>query len=242
MKLLSKVVFLLCLSVAMLDVNVASAASMLLKPDVALKKAFPDLSFDKINETDINGLYEVITGQNILYFYPEKDYLFVGEIYNKEKKPLSAETKRQLREHAMKLVKDLPLEKAVKIGTGKNTVIEFTDPDCPYCRKASEFLKKQRDLTRYIFFAPFAHPQAITKIHYILNAKDKGAAYEEMMSGKPAPQGAEYPDSIKSLAQEHIAQARKVGVQGTPTFFVNGQEVVGADEKRISELLRTGGK
>jgi thiol:disulfide interchange protein DsbC len=241
-KLFNKIVFLLCLAVAMFDVGTASAASMLVKPDVVLKKAFPDLSFDKINETDINGLYEVVTGQNVLYFYPEKEYLFIGEIYNKDKKPLSAETKRQLREQATKLVKDLPLEKAVKIGSGKNTVIEFTDPDCPYCRKASEFLKKQKDLTRYIFFAPFAHPQAITKIHYILNAKDKGAAYEEMMSGKPAPQRAEYPDSIKALAQEHIAQARKVGVQGTPTFFVNGQEVVGADEKRLSELLRNGGK
>jgi len=45
---------------------------------------------------------------------------------------------------------------------------------------------------------------------------------------------------VKSLAQEHLALARKVGVQGTPTFFVNGTEVVGADEKRIEALLTAG--
>jgi thiol:disulfide interchange protein DsbC len=33
----------------------------------------------------------------------------------------------------------LDLDKALRIGTGKTTVIEFTDPDCPYCRKAYQY-------------------------------------------------------------------------------------------------------
>ncbi|MBT0666229.1 DsbC family protein [Geobacter pelophilus] len=217
----------------------AVAAPLVVKPETVLRQAFPDLTFESIKETNIAGMYEVVSGQNVLYFFPEKEYLFVGEIYTKDRKTLSAERKKELKENTLKLVKSLPLEKAVKIGSGKNTVIEFTDPDCPYCRKASEFLKKRKDVTRYVFFAPFAHPQAITKIHHILNSKDKAAAYEDMMGGKPSPQGATYSDSVKSLAQEHIALARKLGVQGTPTFFVNGQEVVGADEKKIESLLGT---
>ena len=215
----------------------AGAAPLVAKPETALKKAFPDLAVDSIRETDLSGMYEVVSGQNVLYFFPEKEYLLVGEVYTKDRKPLSAETKKLLKENSLKLIKTLPLEKAVKIGSGKNTVIEFTDPDCPYCRKASEFLKKRKDVTRYIFFAPFAHPQAITKIHHILNSKDKAKAYEEMMGGKPAPQGETFSEAIKGLAQEHISLAKKVGVQGTPTFFVNGQEVVGADEKKIESLL-----
>ncbi|GAM09954.1 putative thiol:disulfide interchange protein DsbC [Geobacter sp. OR-1] len=215
----------------------AFAAPSVVKPDVALRQAFPDLNFESMKETSLPGMYEVVSGQNILYFFPEKEYLFVGEIYTKDRKALSAERKKELRENTLKLVKTLPLEKAVKVGTGKNTVIEFTDPDCPYCRKASAFLNKRKDVTRYIFFAPFAHPQAITKIHHILSAKDKAAAYEDMMAGKAAPQGATYSEAIQALAQEHIALARKVGVQGTPTFFINDQEVVGADEKKIEGIL-----
>lgn len=234
-KIMSMLIWMLIFTFNALTVT---AAPLAVKPDTSLRNAFPDISVDSIKETDIPGMYEVVTGQNVFYYFPEKEYLFVGEIYTKDRKTLSADRKRELREGMTKLVSTLPLEKAVKIGTGKSTVIEFTDPDCPYCRKASEFLKKRNDVTRYIFFAPFAHPQAITKIHHILNAKDKGAAYEEMMSGKPSPAGESYSEAIKSLAQEHISLAKKVGVQGTPTFFVNGQEVVGADEKKINEILK----
>ena len=35
----------------------------------------------------------------------------------------------------------LNLDKALKIGTGKTTIIEFTDPDCPYCRQLHGELK-----------------------------------------------------------------------------------------------------
>ncbi len=211
------------------------AASVVVKPETALRTAFPDLPVDSIKESGVSGMYEVLSGQNVYYFFPEKDYLFVGEIYNKERQSLTAIRKREL---SSTMVKSLPLEKAVKIGAGKQTVIEFTDPDCPYCRKASDFLRNRQDITRYVFFAPFAHPAAITKIHHILNSSNKEAAYEEMMKGGSPPAGSVYSDAVKTLAQEHIALARKAGVQGTPTFFINGQEVVGADEKKIEELLK----
>jgi thiol:disulfide interchange protein DsbC len=229
------IVMLFGLVALMTGVQHASAASLAVKPDAALRQAFPDLKPDSIRELDVPGLFEVVAGPNIYYFFPEKDYLFVGEIYTKDRQSLTAGRKREL---SAKLVKSLPLEKAVKIGSGKHTVIEFTDPDCPYCRKASDILRKKKDTTRYVFFTPLAHPQAITKIHYILNAKDKATAYEEMMRGENPPKNATYGEEIKSLAQEHINLAKKVGVQGTPTFFINGKEVVGADEKKIDELLK----
>jgi len=229
--------FLLCICLmAALSAESTFASSVVVKPETALRTAFPDLAIESVRETDVSGLYEVLSGPNVYYFFPEKDYLFVGEIFNKERQSLTATRKREL---ASKMVKSLPLEKGVKIGSGKHTVIEFTDPDCPYCRKASELLRKRQDVTRYVFFAPFAHPAAITKIHHILNSKNKAAAYEEMMKGGNPPPGAVYSEAVKSLAQEHIALARKAGVQGTPTFFINGQEVVGADEKKIEELLKT---
>jgi thiol:disulfide interchange protein DsbC len=227
---------LLILVMSLCTVSVFAAPSVV-KPEAVLKQAFPELNPDSIKPTDLPGMYEVVSGQNVFYFFPEKEYLFVGEIYTKDRKTLSAERKKELKENSAKLINTLPLDKAVKIGNGKHKVIEFTDPDCPYCRKASEFLKKRKDVTRYVFFAPFAHPQAITKIHHILNSKDKVAAYEDMMTGKPSPQGVTYSDAIKALAQEHTDYAKKVGVQGTPTFFVNGQEVVGADEKKIESIL-----
>lgn len=212
----------------------AYSASLVVKPDVAIKEAFPQVKVDSIRPTDVKGLFEVVSGQNVLYFYPEKDLLIVGEIYTKALRNLTAERKGEL---AAQKVKDLPLDKAVRIGNGKHVVIEFTDPDCPYCRKAAEFLKGRTDLTRYIFFAPFAHPAAAAKVEAILAAKDKAAAYEDAMAGKSLPE-TKVGEDIKALAQLQMNLARQMGVSGTPTFFIDGKQVVGADLKKIEELLK----
>jgi thiol:disulfide interchange protein DsbC len=181
-------------------------------------------------------LYEVVSGQNIFYYYPEKDLILTGEMIGKDLKSRTAERRGAL---ASRLVKDLPLDKAVKIGDGKTVVIEFTDPDCPYCRKASEYFTKRSDVTRYVFFAPLAHPAAITKIQYILGAKNKAEAYDAMMLGQEIPASAKpVTAAVKALAQEHLDWAKKVAIQGTPTFFIKGEQVVGADTKKIDELLK----
>ena len=105
-------------------------------------------------------------GPNIIYFHPEKDLLMFGEIWTKDGKNMTAEKKGQAR---FARLKDLPLDKAVKIGNGRNKVIEFTDPDCPYCRKASAFLKGRKDVTRYVFFFPLPiHKEAEAHARYVL--------------------------------------------------------------------------
>jgi len=225
----------MCLVLALASGCIAHSTPAVVNPDVSLRKAFPNLSFESIEKTDIKGMYEVVSGQNLFYYYPEKEYLLFGEIFTTTGKSLTGERKGEL---AAKLVKNLPLDKAVKSGNGKTEVIEFTDPDCPYCRKAYDFFKTRTDVTIYTFFAPFAHPGAITKVYYMLNADDKAKAYHEIFEGKSAEQpAAGYSDSIKKLAQEHLDLAKSLGVSGTPTFFINGKQVVGADFQKLEKLL-----
>jgi len=220
----------------MLALAAVSLAAPAVNPEAAFRSAFPQVPFDSMTPSEIPGVYEVVTGQNIFYYYPEKDLILTGEIVGKDLKSRTAERKGAL---ASKLVKDLPLDKAVKVGDGKHVVIEFTDPDCPYCRKASEYFSKRSDVTRYVFFTPLAHPAAITKIEYILAAENKAEAYDAMMFGQQIPASAKPASpAIKKLAQEHIALAKKLGIQGTPTFFVKGQQVVGADTQKLDELLK----
>ena len=71
----------------------------------------------------------------------------------------------------------LDLDKAVKVGSGHTMVIEFTDPDCPFCRKAEAYFRNKPGVTRYIFFIPLSsHPASKGKVQYILSAKDKARA------------------------------------------------------------------
>jgi thiol:disulfide interchange protein DsbC len=216
--------------------GISSAASDANKAEGSLRDAFPQVKFDTVSPSEIPGLYEVVAGQTIFYYYPDKELILTGEMVGKDLRSRTAEHRSAL---AAKLAKDLPLDKAVKIGDGKHKVIEFTDPDCPYCRRASEYFTKRTDVTRYIFFAPLAHPQAITKVEYILGAPNKAEAYEAMMLGQEIPASAKpVSDAVRELAQEHLALARRIGITGTPTFFIDGKQVVGADTTKFDELLK----
>lgn len=132
------------------------------------------------------------------------------------------------------------LEKAVKIGSGKIMVVEFTDPDCPFCRKAEAYFQKRTDVTRYIFFVPLkSHPDSKGKVQYILSAKDKAKAYREASSDgfdkKKLSQTT--PEGIK-LQKEHEEIARSNKMNATPTFVVYGRIVEGFDLKKLEPLLQ----
>lgn len=134
---------------------------------------------------------------------------------------------------------ELDFSKAIRIGSGPKTVVEFTDPDCPFCRKASKYFEGRPDVTRYVFFKPLArHPRAKEKARFILSMPDKARAYHEVMSGRmdAAPTLASTPEGIK-LLDEQLEIAKRVKVEATPTFFAYGRIIEGFDLKRIEEAL-----
>lgn len=135
---------------------------------------------------------------------------------------------------------DIDLSKAITIGSGPQTVIEFTDPDCPYCRKASKYFETRSDITRHVFFYPLPrHPKAKEKAQYALSQMDRSSAYREVMSGRM--------DSVAKITgttslgikqlEEHLDMAKKQKINSTPTFIVNGRIIVGFDQKKIEEAL-----
>lgn len=138
-------------------------------------------------------------------------------------------------------VSDLDVGKALKIGNGPKTVMEFTDPDCPFCRKASAYFQARHDVTRYVFFSPLAtHPHARQKVQYILSGNDSVQRYHLVMSGgvdRMDPAGLPINPQGRKRQEEQHAIARKVGVDGTPTFIIMGRIIEGFDLKKIEELL-----
>ena len=133
----------------------------------------------------------------------------------------------------------LELDKALKIGTGKTTVIEFTDPDCPYCRKAYQYFLTRPDVTLYIYFNPLSsHHDARQKALYILSADDRERAYAEVMSGLydsvPPPSG---DDRGMKLLDEQVAIAKRMGIAEVPLFMIYGRIIKGFDPGKIGALL-----
>jgi thiol:disulfide interchange protein DsbC len=185
----------------------------------------------------VSGLYEVVSGNRILYYAPETEYLIFGQLVTKEGKNLTDERVREILGNGLK---GLPLDKAIRIGSGTRQVIEITDPDCPFCRKGSAFLAGQKDITRYIFFFPLAmHKDAEAKVLQVFCAEDRAKAYEEAMSGKLDDMKF---TPCKSTAAEELLKTHKellnrIGVTSTPIFLVDGQVVFGADIPRMERIL-----
>jgi thiol:disulfide interchange protein DsbC len=207
----------------------------------AFKKAYHGTTAESMNRTEIAGLFEVVTGGNLLYFAPDGNYLIFGEIFTPQGKNITAQRREELTANRLR---ELPLDAAVRIGNGRNKVIEFTDPDCPFCRKASRFFKERRDVSRYVFFAPLVqlHPDAEKKAAWILAAKDREKAYLEVMDGQHDKERLPQEDKRASaLVMRHRHLAARMGVMVTPMFWVNGKMVQGANIPVIEKLLKEGG-
>ena len=135
---------------------------------------------------------------------------------------------------------DLDVSKSITIGNGPKTVVEFTDPDCPFCRKASKYFDSRPDITRHVFFYPLPrHLKAKDKARYALSQLDRATAYHVVMSGllDNVQKFEGITDAGIKLQEEQLEIAKKNKVNSTPTFIINGRIIVGFDQKKIEEAL-----
>jgi len=207
--------------------------------EASLGMNFPNIKAKRIAKTDIDGLFEILLpNDEVIYFSSQSGHLVVGEIWTKEGRNLTKESKGKLMTAKIEM---FPLEKAIKIGNGPIQVIEVADPDCPFCREGSAFFSGRKDVTRYVFLLPLEriHPEAAQKARYVLSSEDPILAYEEAMGGRfdnePVP---EFKDN--GLLDEHLAVAKKVGLNGTPKYWINGEFVSGNNLQEIEKLLDAG--
>jgi len=204
--------------------------------EAKLKKLYPNFKYEKVQESPIKGLYEVVSGgDQLIYFSPVDGHMFFGDIWNKKGENLSAKKRAAL---MAKKAKKAPIETAVAVGDGPKKVIEISDPNCPYCKRGHEWFSKRSDVTRYVFFAA-GSPDSELKAKYIL-AKGP-AAYKEIYSGKQVSLSltAEEQQKAEKLLSEHrkMFQFFRLGRSGVPVYIIDGQKVIGADLARLENLL-----
>jgi len=202
------------------------------------KKSFPKNHFESITPTAVNGIYEVYSADELYYYMPKGDILIYGSLVNKDGINLTRES--HLKKMAKKMTA-IPLDGALKTGTGKITVVEFMDPNCYHCRQAYNYFSKRQDVNMNIFFFPLSQ-DSVNKIKHILCAKDSVKTYEDVMSGKldsNAQLTACSDQNVEEKIKAHIQYARQVGLRGTPLFYIKGEVVDGFDPPVIEKLLNT---
>lgn len=137
-------------------------------------------------------------------------------------------------------LKGVPLHQAIRIGTGRQVVIEISDPDCRFSRRMVRYWDMRQDVTRYIFLVALKnHPEAEQKARYILCSADRVAAYREVYGGGLdfGEKAFDRPCDDQGLLDKHREVAAKLGVIGTPTYLIKGVKVNGAKVREIEQIL-----
>jgi protein-disulfide isomerase len=145
-------------------------------------------------------------------------------------------------------------------------IIEFSDYQCPFCKRAEDSVTKvlqtYGDKVRLVFrdFPLPMHPEARPASEAAACANDQGKFWE-YHAKLFANQGALKEDNLKAYAKElgldqakfdkcladkphkamidkDIADGGKVGVTGTPAFFINGRMLSGAQPfEKFKEVI-----
>lgn len=188
-----------------------------------------------IKESPIAGLYEVLVGSQVFYFYKDGRYVISGDLFDMKKgKNLTQAARSEAQMAELKVKKPENIEALNKMGeknmivyapTGKvkHTITVFTDIDCGYCRKLHNEMADYNKLgikVRYL-----AYPRAgegsgsYHKAVSVWCANDQRKAMDTAKSGGNLPS-----KQCDNPVKAHLDLGHQMGVNGTPALVLeNGQ-------------------
>jgi protein-disulfide isomerase len=232
------------------------------------------MTVDELTRKEVNEKTKPVTDEDAKKFYDENKARIPGEytaLKDRIKKFLdqrAQENAREafvkgLREKAKVVVLLSPPRIKVAIGNapvrGKAdapvTMIEFSDYQCPFCRRAEQTVdlirEQYKDRLKIVFKdfpLPF-HPRAMPSAIAARCAGEQGKywEYHDKLFAESGLEQADFDRYAKDLGldtnrfteclkserpreavQADVEQGKSVGVSGTPAFFINGRLLSGA--------------
>jgi len=228
--------------------ELASAGLTTPTPDVAtaandaqrkLHQSFANLHFEDFGPSPIKGpIYQANAGGRILYYAPESGNLIFAAVYDKDGVNLTALAQDDAVRKRLALIDP---GKALAIGpAGAPTVIEFTDPECPYCRALEKFwiakAAEGKPVRQLVYFVSNIHPESAAKSEHILCSPDKEKAFHALYAGAAPDKLLTCPEGHAKVAAD-AALTSQVGVSGTPTLILDGKLVAGFQQGELEQFL-----
>jgi thiol:disulfide interchange protein DsbC len=225
--------------------GVGAGAAQAATKDVALQAVaakframYPNTTFTDIRASGIDGLYELVMGQNVAYTDASGRYFVFGHLFDmKEQVDLTAQ--RQQEQQAARRV-EYPkglLGNAIKTvkGDGSRQLAVFADPNCGYCKKLEQELTKVENVTIYTFLYPVLGEDSKTLAIATWCAADRSKAWSDWMLNQKRPALV----SCVTPINDNTVLGSRLGVTGTPTLIAaDGRILPGAaPADKINEWL-----
>lgn len=195
--------------------------------NVRLKTLYPNTQFASVSQTPVPGLFEVVINKNIAYIDASGKHFLFGHLYDMTTQ--TDLTAIQLEKMSRVDFSQLPLADAIKTvrGNGSRKIAVFSDPDCPYCKQLEQSLAGLTNVTIYTFLYPLAqlHPQAKAKSIAVWCAKDRRAAWDNLMINNKQAPAAQCDHPLDRIAK--VGQSMQI--RGTPMIIAgDGRQQPGA--------------
>lgn len=206
-----------------------------------LRQTFTNLTFEDFGPAPVRGpIYQAIAGGRVIYYAPDSQHLLFAAIYDKNGVNLTALAQDASARKRLGAIN--PADALVVGPAGAPKVIEFTDPDCPYCQALERFwLVKEAEgkpVQRLVYFVSGIHPQAAAKAEHILCSPDPQATFKAVYAGAQPISLHKCRAGAEKVARD-ADTVRKMGVSGTPTLFVDGKLVSGFQQAELEAFLDT---
>ncbi|HXV12084.1 MAG TPA: DsbC family protein [Burkholderiales bacterium] len=212
----------------------------------AFEKKFPQATVESVKRTPFAGIYEIVfmfTDQKIAYADEKLNFIFIGDMIDVRGSDRLNLTEGRRGELASKTLQESTALAIKRVrGNGKRVLYTFEDPNCSYCRKLQQELVKMTDITIYTFLWPILSPDSVEKSKAVWCAKDRGKAWDDLMTSGTVPQNDR---KCENPLAKNNELARRFGVRGTPAIYLkDGRQVGGyvAAEKLEEALLAASSK
>jgi len=202
-----------------------------------LQNTFKNTPVANVRESVVPGFYEVHAGTNVLYYHQETKVLFFGELYSSEGVNLTNESRNLLQIKQLSLLR----EEGIALGSesAKNQIIEFTSPECGFCKQIHAFFTATDfDTHRSLIFDTPVTQKGRQEIEHLICEKDiekRTADYELIMKDEQVAY--KTCDEAGDVIARHGELKRMMRVEGTPVLYVNSTRVNGVNLEVIRNLL-----
>ncbi len=208
--------------------------------DKSIQAVIPGTTISKIERAEIDGLYKAyMPNGDLLYIEPNKKLIFFGQIWTNTGVSLTqndtARWQEELSNQQLKNITTTDLTKdSLKIEFGKGSqkyeFVIFTDPECPYCKKAEEVFNNQ-DVTVHFNFMPLDfHKHAKDWSLDVLSSKEPAKTLEDIKAGKDVK--IKHTQQAEAQLEKMMTLAKSLNITGTPKLFV-----IDKNENKIIDVI-----
>lgn len=216
------VVSVMAMGIAMMGIVHADSIQTEENLKVIATQALPGTTISAVRQSEVEGLVEIIAGQNVLYLDKSGRYMVIGNIYDLQTATdVTADRKSEVfQTTGSKVVEAIPQHAVIRVGSGSRSLTIMHDPMCGYCRKQHAELASVKDVTVNYLLVP-NQPGAMDVAKQLLCARDPAQALETYtVSGTlPEQKSPQCENEVTALLEENLNFARRNNLNGSPILI-----------------------